>query len=175
MSPEPVLTAALALAAGAAVVRAPGDLATHLWPRLADLVPCAGVLVTRFDGVTTAWPGVRPPGGHRAAVDLERAGARARVVLDRPAPFADRDLALLRLVRPHLADALWRVAAGGAPVRLTPRERRVLALVARGATDRAIAHELGISRRTVGKHLENVYTTLGVHDRTSAAMRVGAG
>ncbi|MDD7964376.1 helix-turn-helix transcriptional regulator [Actinomycetospora lemnae] len=175
MTPEPVLTAALALAAGAAAVRTPGDLAAHLWPRLADLVPCAGVRATGFDGATLAWPGARPAGGHRVAVDLERAGARARVVLDRAAPFDDRDLALLRLVRPHLADALWRVAGGGAPVRLTPRERRILAMVARGATDRAIAHELGISCRTVGKHLENVYTTLGVHDRTSAAMRVGAG
>jgi DNA-binding NarL/FixJ family response regulator len=48
----------------------------------------------------------------------------------------------------------------------------VVARVARGATDAAIAHELGISRRTVGKHLENAYAALGVHDRTSAALRL---
>jgi DNA-binding NarL/FixJ family response regulator len=88
--------------------------------------------------------------------------------------FTDRDLALLRLVRPHLVDALWRAAHDAPARRLTARERLVVARVARGATDAAIAHELGISRRTVGKHLENAYTALGVHDRTSAALRLAA-
>lgn len=110
---------------------------------------------------------------HQAALVVTREGGEACVALNRAGhDFTDRDLALLRLVRPHLADALWRAAHDPPPRRLTAREHAVVARVARGATDTAIAHELGISRRTVGKHLENAYAALGVHDRTSAALRL---
>jgi DNA-binding CsgD family transcriptional regulator len=51
---------------------------------------------------------------------------------------------------------------------LTAREIEVLQLVARGLTAQAVAHACRISVRTVHKHLENAYTTLGVHDRLSA-------
>jgi len=112
---------------------------------------------------------------NRAALVVRRDGREACVALDRAErDFTDRDLALLRLVRPHLADALWRAAYGAPPRPLTAREQAVVARVARGATDAAIAHELGISRRTVGKHLENAFAALGVHDRTSAALRLVA-
>lgn len=40
---------------------------------------------------------------------------------------------------------------------LTPREHEVLDLLARGATDREIAHELGVSVHTVHNHVHNVY------------------
>lgn len=117
-----------------------------------------------FDGL-----GVR----HQAALVIGRDGAEACVALNRSGrDFSDHHLALLHLVRPHLADGLWRAAHGPPPRRLTAREQAVVARVARGATDAAIAHELGISRRTVGKHLENAYAALGVHDRTSAALRL---
>ena len=104
---------------------------------------------------------------------MSREPASRSVRADRA--FTDRDLALLGLVRPHLADALWRAAHEPEPCPLTARQRAVLAGVARGATNRAIAHDLGISRRTVGKHLENAYAALGVHDRTSAALLLGEG
>jgi DNA-binding CsgD family transcriptional regulator len=110
---------------------------------------------------------------HQVALVVGRDGTEACVALNRAGrDFTDRDVALLRLVRPHLAEALWRAAHGSPPRRLTPRERAVVARVARGATDAAIARELGISRRTVGKHLENAYAALGVRDRTSAAVRL---
>jgi DNA-binding CsgD family transcriptional regulator len=54
---------------------------------------------------------------------------------------------------------------------LTARERDVLHWVAAGKTDRDIADILGISRRTVHKHLEHVYAKLGVETRTAAVMR----
>jgi DNA-binding CsgD family transcriptional regulator len=54
---------------------------------------------------------------------------------------------------------------------LTPREREVLRWVAAGKTDRDIAAILGISPRTVHKHLQHVYEKLGVETRTAAAMR----
>lgn len=48
---------------------------------------------------------------------------------------------------------------------LTRREAEVVALVAGGATNTDIATRLGIAVGTVKKHLENVYTKLGVHGR----------
>jgi DNA-binding CsgD family transcriptional regulator len=52
---------------------------------------------------------------------------------------------------------------------LTERERDVLRLLATGHSNAAIAHRLGVSIRTVHKHLEHLYPKLGVHDRTGAA------
>jgi DNA-binding CsgD family transcriptional regulator len=46
--------------------------------------------------------------------------------------------------------------------RLTRREIEVLGLVAEGETDGGIARRLGISRKTVGHYLENIYRKLGV-------------
>ena len=60
---------------------------------------------------------------------------------------------------------------------LTPRESEVLLKLTSGRTARAIARELGVSERTVRKHLEHVYAKLGVHDRLGAvllALRTGA-
>jgi DNA-binding CsgD family transcriptional regulator len=55
---------------------------------------------------------------------------------------------------------------------LTPRERDVMQWLAAGKTDRDIAGVLGCSHRTVQKHLERIYTKLGVETRTAAVMRV---
>jgi DNA-binding CsgD family transcriptional regulator len=54
---------------------------------------------------------------------------------------------------------------------LTPRERDVLDWVAAGKTNREVAEILGTSPRTVQKHLEHVFTKLGVETRTAAVMR----
>jgi DNA-binding NarL/FixJ family response regulator len=53
---------------------------------------------------------------------------------------------------------------------LSPREREVLRLVAEGLPNKTIARRLGISEKTVKAHLTSVFTTLGVTDRTSAAL-----
>ena len=63
--------------------------------------------------------------------------------------------------------------ADAASLPLTPRERGVLQWVAAGKTDRDIAAILGISPRTVHKHLQRVYEKLGVETRTAAVMRAG--
>ncbi len=54
---------------------------------------------------------------------------------------------------------------------LTPREREVLLLAARGMTNRAIARTLGISDRTVQGHLANIYEKLHVSSRTEAVTK----
>jgi DNA-binding CsgD family transcriptional regulator len=53
-------------------------------------------------------------------------------------------------------------------IELTAREREVLAWVARGKTNDEIARLLWLAPSTVGKHLENIYTKLGVSTRTAA-------
>ena len=54
-------------------------------------------------------------------------------------------------------------------VALTPRETEVLSRLAKGKTNRDIADILGMSPRTVNKHLEHVFEKLGVETRTAAA------
>ena len=52
---------------------------------------------------------------------------------------------------------------------LTTREREVLSWLSKGKTNRDIAQILGLSPRTVDKHLEQIYAKLGVENRTAAA------
>ena len=52
---------------------------------------------------------------------------------------------------------------------LTLREGEVLAWLSKGKTNRDIAQILGLSPRTVDKHLEQIYAKLGVENRTAAA------
>jgi len=56
-------------------------------------------------------------------------------------------------------------------LRLTARERQILAWVARGKRNLEIAQTLWIAPTTVRKHLEHIYAKLGVHTRTAAAAR----
>lgn len=53
---------------------------------------------------------------------------------------------------------------------LTARESDVLALVAEGLANKQIARELNISDKTVRAHLTKIFSTLGVSDRTQAAL-----
>jgi DNA-binding CsgD family transcriptional regulator len=56
-----------------------------------------------------------------------------------------------------------------ASARLTPRERDVLTLVATGLSNTQIGLRLGISARTVNKHLEHIFTKTGLSNRTQVA------
>jgi DNA-binding CsgD family transcriptional regulator len=63
-----------------------------------------------------------------------------------------------------------RPEADGPPVFcLTAREQEVLALLAEGMTNAQLAEVLFISERTVNRHISNIFTKLGVHNRTQAA------
>jgi DNA-binding CsgD family transcriptional regulator/tetratricopeptide (TPR) repeat protein len=60
---------------------------------------------------------------------------------------------------------------GGAPPEshgLTPRELEVLRLVASGKSNREIAESLVVSEHTVARHVQNIFTKLGVASRTAA-------
>ena len=91
----------------------------------------------------------------------------------------------------ELIDALRRVAEGGTVVDsavvkalvsrrrdrdplvdLTPREREVLALIAEGRTNRAIASTLVVGEKTVETHVANIFSKLGLEETPTDHRRV---
>lgn len=94
--------------------------------------------------------------------------------------FNDSERDLAAHVQPVLI-GLYALAAHTGPViranidrgvrPLTHRELKVLQLVADGRTSHAIAHRLGISAHTVGRHIEAIYAKLGTHDRATTVLR----
>lgn len=115
-----------------------------------------------------AWLTRSPGRGPAGAALTLTAGARA--VALRAMPAFDGGGWLL-----HVGDRpgpATMPAAGG--VGLSAREREILDWVAAGKTDAQAAAILGISVRTVQKHLEHVYVKLGVEGRTAAVMRARA-
>lgn len=72
---------------------------------------------------------------------------------------------------PKAARALLEAQRGRRPAEtLSPREREVLRLVARGLANKQIARRLQITERTVKAHLTNIFSAIGVTDRTQAAL-----
>ena len=72
-----------------------------------------------------------------------------------------------RVARQLLTSRTRGRSAGGD---LTSREREVLELVRQGLANKQIARRLGISERTVKAHLTSVFDSIGVTDRTGAAL-----
>jgi DNA-binding CsgD family transcriptional regulator len=87
--------------------------------------------------------------------------------------FTLRDLDVLGMLRPHLLQLATRAAARWPEVAasLTPREREILAWVARGKSNHEIATILWLSPGTIRKHLDNIYAKLDVPNRTAAVSR----
>jgi DNA-binding NarL/FixJ family response regulator len=56
------------------------------------------------------------------------------------------------------------------PAGLTEREVAVLRLIARGSTNRQVAAMLGISPKTVGRHIEHIYVKAAVTTRAGATL-----
>jgi len=130
------------------------------------VTPVEGRSITSFDGMSGSAL------EHDAALDddpavVEAVGAVAGLALE-----AERLRVLLRAAgngdRPR--------ANGASALRglLTAREREVLALVADGLTDAAIAQRLYLTRRTVETHLGHVFAKLGVPAGSSQNRRVHA-
>lgn len=108
--------------------------------------------------------------------------------------FPDTYLARARRLQPLLAGVdkqrevlhAWHAAAAarrdGPPdpaeralaYGLTPRETAVLTLLAEALTAASIGRRLGISARTVHKHIENLYRKLGTRDRVATVLRAQA-
>lgn len=58
---------------------------------------------------------------------------------------------------------------------LTPRELEVVTLLVQGRTAVAMGHALGVSPRTIEKHLERIYSKTGTHDRLAMAKLLWTG
>jgi DNA-binding CsgD family transcriptional regulator len=124
----------------------------------------------------------------RYELELELPGTRLRIGRHRR-DFTSNAREVLELLRPHLVEALQaarqRETVGGrleavidretlAARGLTEREVEVLELVACGCTNKQLGLRLGISPRTVQKHLERIHSKLGVSTRTAAvAVAIG--
>jgi DNA-binding NarL/FixJ family response regulator len=93
----------------------------------------------------------------------------AAVALEKGAADGAFDVAAVR----HVLHALGHetsLRASPVPAGLTDREVEVLRLLTREHTNREIADALFISPKTVGRHVENIYTKIGVSTRAGAAV-----
>jgi DNA-binding NarL/FixJ family response regulator len=68
-----------------------------------------------------------------------------------------------------------RLGSGDSPLNgLTPRELEVLAAIAEGQSNQAIAEQLGLSKRAVEKHIHAIFEKLEVSDAGDVSRRVAA-
>jgi DNA-binding CsgD family transcriptional regulator len=120
------------------------------------------------------------------SIPVTHGGGLISVVLNRyRRDFSDQQREVIDLLRPHLSQAAAIAALLSQPVPytpldaddrplLTPRQTRILQLVAAGSSDRAVARALGLSVRTVHAHLQHIYRALDVTSRTEALAHVRA-
>jgi DNA-binding NarL/FixJ family response regulator len=101
------------------------------------------------------------PGGDEIAV--ETAGAQLRIGF---AGATDRGELILRISAVATSD---RTAALRARFALTRREAEVASWIAQGKSNRDVAAILSLSPRTVDKHLEVIFSKMGVENRTALA------
>ena len=101
--------------------------------------------------------------------------------------YGDDEVELLRRARPHITQAYRNALEHTAALRrlgeerglptadlrargLTPREVEVIRQIATGHSDEDAARSLGVSRRTVQKHLQRAFKKLGVTSRAGLPM-----
>ena len=123
-------------------------------------------LPARVLSAADAYHAMLQPRAHRSAFEPEHAAAELR----RDAADGRLDPVATDAVLAAAGHAAARVRAGG-PAGLTAREADILGLLALGHANTAIARQLGIAPKTVGNHIERIYTKLAVSNRAAAAMR----
>ena len=153
----------------------PGPAVTELVRLVGQAEPATRVLLLAEDARLA--PSSRPdPGGpagmtravsaHELAEAIRAVAAGFRVVLSeppapQPAPPAPVEPPPPRPERDLHAELLLRS--------LSDRERQILALLARGYSNRRIAEACYLSLNTVRTHVQNVLVKLGVHSKLEAA------
>jgi DNA-binding NarL/FixJ family response regulator len=153
----------------------PGPAVTELVRLVGQADPATRVLLLAEDARLA--PSSRPdPGGpagmtravsaHELAEAIRAVAAGFRVVLSeppapQPAPPAPVEPPPPRPERDLHAELLLRS--------LSDRERQILALLARGYSNRRIAEACYLSLNTVRTHVQNVLVKLGVHSKLEAA------
>ena len=119
-------------------------------------------------------------GRAEAAAELRLAFAAATGLAASPLVAEITSLATRARVdlEPAMTDAPPKEMRAGGELGLSERELEVLALVAKGRTNRQIAEELFITEKTAGHHVSNILSKLGVVNRLEAAAiahRAGVG
>jgi len=111
-----------------------------------------------------------------------RAGASGFLLKDTPPEdlitairvVADGDALIAPAITKRLIEQFARSAPPSTPPfgldQLTPREREVLTLVARGRSNTEIAEGLVLSPETVKTHVKRIFAKLGVRDRAQAVV-----
>ncbi len=143
----------LAAAAGASGGRAASGYAAA--PAVVCLSDDPGAAGRLAAAGPPAWALLGPGAGREQLAAAVRAVHRGLVVL-----------------APPLAPGWFPSRPAGEGPRLTPREREVLALLARGLGNKQIAWELSVSEHTVKYHVSSLYAKLGAGSRTEA-LRLG--
>lgn len=129
-------------------------------------LPTKTLILTMYDDDEKALAAVRA-GAHGYAV--KRAGGDDIVAAVRA--VARGDAIFGSAVAARLLSHFAHGAANSPFPQLTDREHEVLALLARGLDNPAIARRLGVSGKTVRNHVSNVIAKLQVADRTGAILR----
>jgi DNA-binding NarL/FixJ family response regulator len=142
------------------------------------------VILTTFDDTELIHAGLRAGASGYSLKDITseelamtvRTAARGQMLLQ--SDIASKAFSALAPARP--SSSTPNFSAGSAPTyidptsnveHLTEREREILALVARGASNRQIAENLYLTEGTVKNHMSNILSKLGVRDRTQAAIK----
>lgn len=129
-------------------------------------LPTKTLILTMYDDDEKALAAVRA-GAHGYAV--KRAGGDDIVAAVRA--VARGDAIFGSAIAARLLSRFAHGAANSPFPQLTDREHEVLALLARGLDNPAIARRLGVSGKTVRNHVSNVIAKLQVADRTGAILR----
>lgn len=144
--------------------------------RLRELLPSARVLLlSMHDHVEYVREGMRI--GTHGYILKDSAGAELRAAI-RAVHAGGTFFSPAVVRRLSTSETAAGPTAGSLLELLTPRERDVLDGVARGLTNKAIAAELGISRRTVEAHRESLMRKLEIHSvagLTRFALEAGVG
>lgn len=108
------------------------------------------------------WLKQNPDSNNRLSIPIEQNElAELRFIEKRP-----QQGLMLRIVINSESDKLETIRKG---LNVTKRESEVLFWLANGKSNKEIAEILGVSVRTVNKHLEQTFPKLGVENRTAAA------
>jgi DNA-binding NarL/FixJ family response regulator len=134
--------------------------------RIRERVPATRVIVlTSFASDDQVIPAVQAGAAGYLLKDVEPTGLEAAIRLVHEGEA---------LLDPQIAGRVMQEVARPSPSAdvssLTPREREVLQLLARGLSNRELAEALVVSEKTVKTHVSSILMKLGLHDRTQAAL-----